>query len=148
MKGATDKMAKKIRIVIVEDQLLLRETLEHAINAEQEFDVLGSFGTAEDALQFLTGQEVDIVMLDRVLPGMNGVSLTRQIKEHYPSTKVLMVSMISNDESVSRALDAGVNGYLPKEIALSDLIKGIKQVYNGERVICYQLTEKLIKIYT
>ncbi len=141
-------MAEKIRILIVEDQLLLRETLELAINAEKEFVVSASFGSAEDALQFLTNHEVDMVMLDRVLPGINGVSLTTQIKERYPATKVLMVSMLSNDESVTRAVKAGVDGYLPKEIALSDLIKGMKQVYLGEKVVCYQITEKLIKIYT
>jgi len=141
-------MAEKIKIAIVEDQLLLRETLELAIDTDGDFYVAGSFGCAEDALDFLTGNEVDLVMLDRILPGMNGVSLTKRIKALHPSVKVVMVSMISNDESVSRALEAGVDGYLPKEIALADLLNGIKKVYHGEKVICYQLTEKLIKIYS
>ena len=148
MKGADDTMTEKIRMVIVEDQLLLRETLELAMNSDREFHVAGSFGNAEDALEFIAGNEVDLVMLDRILPGMGGISLTKRIRELQPSSRIVMVSMISDEESVSRAMEAGVDGYLPKEIALAELIRGIKKVYLGEKLICYQLAEKLIKLYS
>jgi DNA-binding NarL/FixJ family response regulator len=137
-----------IKILIVEDNLLLKEALEIVLRVQEDFEIAGSCGSGEEALKFLEVHAVDMVILDRILPGINGVALTKTLKQRYPSMKVVMFSMIADEESVKRALEAGVDSYLPKEISLEKLVDALKKAQSGEKVVCYMITEKLIKIYT
>jgi DNA-binding NarL/FixJ family response regulator len=133
-----------IKIVIVEDQTILRETLVVALNMEEGFEVVGHWQSAEELLDYVECNECDVAVVDNMLPGMDGITLTRALRERFPALKTVILSMHAREEDVLDAFDAGVMGYLPKEISTSELIRAIRSVVSGEAVICQKITKSLM----
>jgi DNA-binding NarL/FixJ family response regulator len=138
-------VADMIRIVIVEDQTILRETLVVSLNMEDGFQVISHWQSAEELLEYIKTGEFDVAVVDNMLPGMDGITLAKILKNRLPDAKIIILSMHAREQDVLDAFDAGVMGYLPKEICTSDLIRAIKSVMNGEAVICQKITEALMK---
>jgi DNA-binding NarL/FixJ family response regulator len=134
-----------IKIAIVEDHAILRETLCLALRMETNFEVVGNWNNAEDALRQIGDLNVDIVVSDNKLPGMDGIVFTKKLKERYPQMKIIVLSMITNEESILEALEAGAMGYLPKEVSISDLIQTIKNVHKGALSLSPELNESLLR---
>jgi len=134
-----------IRIIIVEDHAVLRESLCLSLAMEKSFEIAGSWNNAEDALKHLGAQPVDIVLTDNRLPGMDGIVFTKKVKESHPDIKVVILSMITDEETVLEALEAGAMGYLPKELSISDLIQTIKNVNAGTLSLPPELNESLLR---
>lgn len=139
---------KKIRIAVVEDHSILRESLVFTLSHQPDFEIAGSWENGEGILEFLTHDRFDVALVDRMLPGMNGITLTRKILEVNPEAKIIMLSMMSNEAAVEAAFEAGAVGYLSKQIPLSELMEMIKKVWGGEKISCYQLAEGTIKYFT
>ncbi len=136
-----------IKVIIVEDHAILRETMVEALNKEDDIDVLGHWSRAEEALRYLESHSVDVVISDNVLPGMDGVTFTRKIKQEHPDLKVIMLSMITDEEKIFEALEAGVMGYLPKEISKNELVLAIKKAFQGEMFIGPCITKSLVDYF-
>jgi len=134
-----------IRIIIVEDHAVLRESLCLSLGMEKSFEIVGNWNSAEDALKQLGNLPVDIVLTDNKLPGIDGIIFTRKVKERHPDMKVVILSMITDEETILEALEAGAMGYLPKEVSISDLIQTIKNVYAGALSLPPELNESLLR---
>ncbi len=134
-----------IRIIIVEDHSVLRESLCLSLAMEKSFEVAGNWNNAEEALKQLGTISVDIVLTDNKLPGMDGIVFTKKVKERYPDIKVVILSMITDEETILEALEAGAMGYLPKEVSISDLIQTIKNVHAGALSLPPELNESLLR---
>jgi len=135
----------KIKIIIVEDHTILRETLALSLNFEESFDVVGHWRDAESVLERLDDLQFDVAVIDKILPGMDGLGFTIRLKELRPDVKVVMLTMSDNEKNILMAFEAGASAYLLKEISTPELIQAIKSVMNGEEVLSPGLTKRLIE---
>lgn len=119
------------RIVLVEDDLVIRESFMTLINESNDFRVVNAWSTAEDAMKNIAEDAADIYLLDIELPGLKGVDVISKIKQQQLGVKVVMVSVYENDEMVFKSLCEGASGYLTKNMSASKLIESLKELENG-----------------
>ncbi|HEX5171734.1 MAG TPA: response regulator transcription factor [Cyclobacteriaceae bacterium] len=136
-----------ISIAIVEDLAEVREGLKQFISLNPEFNILGTFQTAEEAMHHLAWLNPDIVIMDINLPGMSGIECIRQIKKKIPRTQFMMFTVFENDEKVFEALKAGASGYLLKNTGLLQLIEALKELYNGGSPMSANIARKLVTMF-
>ncbi len=136
-----------ISLAIVEDLDEVREGLTQFLSLNNEFKVLDSFRTAEEALFELPRLKPDIVIMDINLPGMNGIDCIREVKNKTPKTQFMMFTVYENDEKVFEALKAGASGYLLKNTGLVQLIEAVKELYDGGSPMSSNIARKLVNIF-
>jgi DNA-binding NarL/FixJ family response regulator len=122
---------KPVRILVVEDDPVIREWLASVINASPGFVCTGECEDAETALEEVRSRPPDIVLMDIVLPGKSGIEGTKRIKQHRPDIDVLILTVHENDDMVFQALCAGAAGYLTKNITPDRLLGAISEIRNG-----------------
>lgn len=130
-----DVQMDKIRVVLAEDHVLVREGIRHLIQGEDDMEVVGEAGDGEDVLQLVAQTEPDIVLMDIAMPKINGIEATRLIKESYPSVGVIILTAYDNEEFISAFVKAGAAGYLLKNMPGQQLLNSIRAVYGGESVL-------------
>jgi len=133
-----------ISLAIVEDLAEVREGLKQFISLNPEFTILGSFQTAEEAINELPVLNADIVIMDINLPGMSGIECIKRIKRKTPRTQFMMFTVYESDEKVFEALKAGASGYLLKNTGLQQLIEALKELYNGGSPMSAHIARKLV----
>lgn len=136
-----------IKLCIVEDYSLTRIALKYALNQYNDIDVVADFEDAENCLDFLINNKVDIVIMDLGLPNMDGLEATKIIKEKFPETKVIIVTSHETDEEVLTALVSGANAYTLKDVEFSDLYKVIKLVIKGGIWLDPRIVQIAIKVF-
>ena len=136
-----------ISIAIVEDLDEVRDGLMNFISLSQDFKVLDTFKTAEEALYDIPKLKPDIVIMDINLPGMNGIECIRQVKDKSPKTQFMMFTVYENDEKVFEALKAGAAGYLLKNTGLVQLIESLKELHNGGSPMSANIARKLVTVF-
>lgn len=150
MQGEAIKLFSKfmsITLAIVEDLDEVRDGLKNFISLSQDFNVLDTFKTAEEAVNDLPKLKPDIVIMDINLPGMNGIECIRQVKDKSPGTQFMMFTVYENDEKVFEALKAGASGYLLKNTGLVQLIESLKELYNGGSPMSANIARKLVTLF-
>lgn len=123
----------KIKLLIVDDHKLIREGIESMIGGVQDIEVIGLVSTGEDAINMARDSRPDVVLMDIIMPGMNGIEASRWIKEEDHTIKVIIVTMEISKDYVSAAIKSGVDGYLPKDIGKEVLLDAIRTVHSGVR---------------
>jgi DNA-binding NarL/FixJ family response regulator len=136
-----------ISLAIVEDLDEVRDGLKNFISLSQDFKILDTFKTAEEALYDIPKLKPDIVIMDINLPGMNGIECIRQVKDKSPATQFMMFTVYENDEKVFEALKAGASGYLLKNTGLVQLIESLKELYNGGSPMSANIARKLVTVF-
>lgn len=134
-----------IRVLIVDDDSFIRESLKVLIGLDSGIEVAGTAGDGQEALTLLSQLPggADVVLMDIRMPGCDGVEGTRLIKEAYPAVAVLMLTTFDDDEYIIEALRAGASGYLLKNIPPDRIIQGIKTVHEGNMLIHPEIARKL-----
>ena len=135
-----DKIEKDIRILLVDDHQVVREGLRRMLGQEEDMELIGQGANSEEALFQVEILSPNIVLMDIKMPGADGIALTRQIRQKYPSSKVIMLTLY--DEYLTQAMEAGANGYLLKDIKCEELVQAIRRVHRGEVVIGEGITPK------
>ncbi len=120
-----------IRILIVDDHAVLRQSLRYLLEAQSGIDVVGEAANGREAADLADKLQPDVVLMDTVMPGLNGIEATRQIRRRQPRTKVLMLTGYLEDEHVAGAIKAGASGYMLKKSELDELLLGIQAVHCG-----------------
>jgi DNA-binding NarL/FixJ family response regulator len=136
-----------ITLAIVEDLDEVRDGLKNFISLSQDFIVLDTFKTAEEAAHDLPALKPDIVIMDINLPGMNGIQCIKEIKSRIPDTQFMMFTVYENDEKVFEALKAGASGYLLKNTGLVQLIESLKELHNGGSPMSANIARKLVTLF-
>ena len=136
-----------ISLAIVEDLDEVRDGLKNFISLSQDFKILDTFKTAEEALYEIPKLQPDIVIMDINLPGMNGIECIRQVKGKSPNTQFMMFTVYENDEKVFEALKAGASGYLLKNTGLVQLIESLKELHNGGSPMSANIARKLVTVF-
>ncbi|MDP4094596.1 MAG: response regulator transcription factor [Bacillota bacterium] len=124
-----------IKVLIADDQTILREGLKFILEQDKDIKVVGYAGNGREAFEQCSTLLPDVVLMDILMPECNGVEGTRMIKEEFPSIKVIILTTFKDDENISSALKKGADGYVLKDIDTEELIFAIKSVIRGLRVM-------------
>jgi DNA-binding NarL/FixJ family response regulator len=131
-----------LRVLVTEDHQLVSQGIEAMLNMSDEVDLVGVVNTGEKAVERVAAGGIDVVLMDVNLgPAMNGIEATRQIKQAYPDTRVLVLTMFTDPATVAEAVKAGADGYLSKGASKESVIKAIQDVSEGRAVLDPNVTE-------
>jgi len=136
-----------ISLAIVEDLDEVREGLKNFLSLSQEFAVLDTFRTAEEAMKGIPTLHPDIVIMDINLPGMNGIDCIRQIRQFDEHIQFMMFTVYENDEKVFEALKAGASGYLLKNTGLVHILESLKELHQGGSPMSANIARKLVDTF-
>lgn len=124
------------KVVLVDDHHIVRQGLRFLLSTMDDIEVIGDFADGKSFLAFLEEQEQpDIVLLDLVMPEMNGIEITEFLKSHYPHIKILVLTSYVDDEHVISAINKGAGGYEMKDVEPQQLMDTILKVVAGEKII-------------
>lgn len=132
-----------IRILLVDDEPLLIESLEIILNNEDGFKVVGLRNNGRDALDFLKDESVDVMLVDLNMPVMGGIELISEVKKINPEIKIVVLTTFYDNENISQALKNGADGYILKDSGKNAIINAISQAVNGNGVLDHKVLEKL-----
>jgi len=134
-RTALSVVPRKIRVLTVDTQQLVQEGLAAMINREEDMTVVAAASRADEALNDVRRYRPDVAILDLMLPDMRGEDLSRQILAEFPGTRIVAITSAQSHVEARRALDAGIHGYLSKAVSVFELVRAIRQVRTGERII-------------
>jgi DNA-binding NarL/FixJ family response regulator len=132
------------RVLLVEDHKIMRDGLRALLDRTGEFTVIGDAENGIDAIQICTETSPDVVLMDIGLPGLNGVDATVELMRHCPATKVVMLSMHDDEESVVSSIRAGARGYVVKRASSEDLMDALRTVARGGSYLSPHVSERLL----
>ena len=136
-----------IRVIVADDHTILREGVCSLLALQSDIDVVGEASDGAEALELLGAAAVDVVIMDMVMPRMNGLEATREIKRRWPDVKILILSMYDDDAYVQQVIEAGASGYVLKRVATEDLVQAIHEVHKGASFLYPPIAAKLIDDY-
>lgn len=125
---------KRIRVLLVEDHQLLGDALSALLRWEPDMEIVGVAGTVADA-RVMSRDRLDVVLMDYRLPDGTGAEATRAVKARWPGARVVMVTAITDDETVLEAIQAGADGYVTKDRAAEDVVKAVRAAHAGETLL-------------
>lgn len=134
----------KIRILLVEDHVIVRQGTRQLLENEPDMEVVGEAGDGEQAVKLASELHPDMVIMDVAMPKLNGIEATRQIKQILPSTVVLVLTGYDDDEYIFSLLEIGAAGYLLKDVSGDELIDAVRSVYAGGPVLHPVVVHKLM----
>src|SRR5215470_282663 len=141
------KASPIIKVAIVEDQRDIREGLCFLINSTAGYRCTGAYTSVEDALDKISSDLPDLVLMDIGLPGMSGNAGIGILKERWPALRVITLTVYNDDERIFEALCAGASGYLLKKTPPAKLIEGLAEAMSGGAPMSPEVASRVIKIF-
>ena len=137
-----------IKILIADDQELIRQSLQIILNNEADFEVTDAVANGLEVVRSVRKNRPDIILMDIRMPEMDGVVCTQIIKENYPDIKIIIVTTFDDDEYVFNALKHGASGYMLKGASMKELSDAIRKVYQGNAMINGDIASKVVKLFS
>lgn len=137
---------ERISVFIVDDHPMIRAGLVGMVMGESDFRCLGEAGHGSDAVRMIPALQPDVVLMDLLMPQMDGIEAIRQLRPLVPKTRFLILTSLTEPGEVQRALAAGAVGYLTKTASAHELVNTIRAAYGGRRVLSAEATEALISV--
>lgn len=138
-------MSEAIRVYITDDHQIVRRGIRQLLSTEKGIEVVGEASNGKEAVADVEKLKPDIVLMDLVMPVMDGIEAIRQIKAGHPSIQILVLTSFATDDKVFPAIKAGALGYLIKDTSPDELISAIRQVHKGEPTLHPSIAQKLLK---
>ena len=138
-------MSDPITVMIVDDHDMVRQGAAGYLSAQPDITVVAQAESGEGAIDLVQEQVPDVVLMDLVMPGMDGVEATRQIKDLSPRTQIIVLTSYHQDEYIFPALQAGAISYLLKDIKANELAEAIRRAAAGEATLHPRVAARLIK---
>lgn len=136
-----------VTVFLVDDHAVLRDGLRLLLQMQADIEVVGEAANGRDAVQGVARSRPDVVILDVIMPELNGIEAARQILADNPAVKIIILSMNSNSEHIFRAFEAGARGYLLKASAGTEVVEAVKAVYAGRRYLSQDISDTVIDEY-
>ena len=138
-------MSEIIRVYVTEDHPIVRRGIKQLLSTEPGIEVVGEGTNGREAVADMDKLKPDIVLMDLVMPVMDGIEAIRQIKSSHPSIQILVLTSFATDDKVFPAIKAGALGYLIKDTGPEDLVRAIQQVHQGQPTLHPSIAQKLLK---
>jgi len=122
---------EKIKVLIVDDQQLVRDGIKALLEIKDDFQIVGTASDGQEAMEMLKKNPTDVMLMDIRMPGLGGIEATHQIRQFDKEIRIIMLTTFNNDDYIVKAIKAGANGYLLKDIPKDDLAEAIRLAYRG-----------------
>lgn len=133
---------EKINILITDDHTMFLEGIVSLLENEKNISIIGKAADGKSALEIIKNSIPDIILLDISMPEMDGIEVTKVLKQKHPSVKILIVSTHSNIHMITKLIRMGVDGYLLKNAEKQELLHAIQTIQNGATYFCKEVEEK------
>lgn len=138
----------KIKVAIVDDHKLVTDCIGLFLESANNIVVTGVGHSGKEALALVEKKEPDVLLLDISMPEMTGIETTEALKKKHPNVKVLILSMHTDYDNISDAIDAGADGYVPKDVASEELVEAITSLYGGKNYFHTKVSDEIVKNYS
>jgi DNA-binding NarL/FixJ family response regulator len=128
------------KIVLADDHQVVRRGLKALLSTESDFDIIGEAGDGLETVDLVTRLQPDVLVLDLMMPGINGIEVTRQLDNYSPKISIIILSMHDNRAYVKEALNSGAMAYVLKESPPEEVITAIREVISGRQYLCTLLS--------
>lgn len=137
--------SKRIRVMIVDDHAVMRTGLRYTLKSFDDLELVGEAGSGASAIEKCARLQPDVILMDMVMPGMDGAETTLRIRQCCPEIQIIALTSFQEKDMVERALQAGAIGYLLKNVAAKDLAQAIRAAHAGRPTLSEEATEALIQ---
>jgi len=134
-----------IRVLIVDDHEIVREGLQTLLSEETDFEVVGMTGDGAAAVALSEATKPDVILMDLVMPGLDGIEATRRIRSFNPEARVLVLTTFADDQRVREAIQAGAIGYLLKDVLKDDLLRALRDAAIGRPSLHPEVQQQLMR---
>jgi DNA-binding NarL/FixJ family response regulator len=135
-------------MIIADDHPLFRKGVRNLLGTTEDLEVVGEASSGDEALELAGTLQPDLVLMDIRMPGLNGIEVTRLIKQAYPHIEVLILTMFRDDQSVFTAMRAGAKGYVLKDADEDELLQSIRMVGSGRAVFSSDIAGRMIHFFS
>jgi two-component system, NarL family, response regulator NreC len=137
----------KTRIVLADDHPVVRHGVRSLLQSDADLAVIGEASDGIETVQMVEKLQPDVLVVDLMIPGLNGLEITRQVRQRSPNTRIIILSMHANEPYVLEALKNGASGYVLKDSSGTDLIQAVRLVAAGQRYLSPPLSERAVEAY-
>jgi NarL family two-component system response regulator LiaR len=134
-----------IRVLIVDDHAIVRKGIRALLSESDGFEIVGEAADGQEAVAVAAESQPDVILMDLLMPGMDGIEATRQITAQRPGARILVLTSFAADNKLFPAIKAGALGYLLKDSSPEDLLRAIRQVHRGEPALHPTIARKLLQ---
>jgi NarL family two-component system response regulator LiaR len=139
-----EKLTSLIRVLLVDDHAILRKGIRALLSTEPDIEVVGEAGDGAEALVQTEALQPDVILMDLVMPNVDGIEATQQVTTRQPGVRVLVLTSFVADDKVFPAIKAGALGYILKDAGPDDLVRAIRQVHRGEPTLEPEIARKVL----
>jgi DNA-binding NarL/FixJ family response regulator len=140
-------MSETLRILVAEDHPLFRKGMISLLSSIPDFEVVGEAATGDEAVALAAELEPDVILMDLQMPGGNGIEATRRVLQQSPSIRILVVTLLEDDDSVFMALRAGARGYALKDADEDEMVRAIRAVGRGEAIFSPAVASRVLAYF-
>lgn len=133
-----------IKVALVDDHQMFRDGVKAVLSDEERIEIVCEAGHANDLYIFLDKKEINVLITDISMPDISGIEITKYVVERFPNVKILILSMHSNEEFITKALSSGANGYLPKDTSMSELLDAIYTIHSGNNYFNKNISDTIL----
>jgi DNA-binding NarL/FixJ family response regulator len=137
----------QIRVLCVDDHPLVRKGIASILANEPDIHLVGEAGNGRDAVALFRTHRPDVTLMDLRMPEVDGIEAAKQIRAEFPEAKIIALTSFDGDQEIYRALEAGVRGYLLKEMVHTEVLRAIRLVNSGKRLMPPEVAERLTEYF-
>jgi NarL family two-component system response regulator LiaR len=137
---------KPIRVMVVDDHAVVRSGLNAFLSSYDDLQMAGTAKSGEEAVQLCEALKPDVVLMDLIMPGMDGVAATKAIRTLLPKTQVIILTSFKEDTMIQKAIQAGAIGYLLKDVQADEIAEAIRLVNAGQSILSPEATQALMRV--
>ncbi len=139
---------RTIHLVLADDHLVVRQGLRALLESQAAIHVVGETGDGLEAVELVEQLRPDVLVVDLMMPGLSGLEVTRQVRQRFPNTRIVILSMHSGEPYVMEALRNGAEGYVLKTSSAADLTQAVSEVMEGRRYLSPPLSLEAVELFT
>lgn len=136
-----------ITVLLADDHRIVRQGLRALLEAEEDLSIVGETGDGLEVVGLVERTQPHVLIVDLMMPGLNGLEITRQVSKRSPTTQTIMLSMHASEAYVMEALRNGAAGYVLKDSGMEELVRAIREVSAGRHFLDSPLSERAIEVY-